>query len=131
MPRLKAIRVRGAEEAWESGHSGHSGTGIRSSCGRSGDSGKSGSSGSSGSKGGFGVRRAIRHGVVDRLHFAAIHLLRTGRKVDSQSRISPAWLFAGLHSPIFPLSLSPYPQSLHAFHHISTYLVLVALDIVS
>ena len=97
MPRLKAKRVRGAEEAWDSGHSG---SGIRSSRGRSGGSsrsggsGKSGSSGSIGSKGGFGVRRAIRHGVADRLHSAAIHLLRTVRQVDTQSRISPARLSA-------------------------------------
>lgn len=100
MPRLKAKRVRGAEEAWDSGHSG---SGIRSSRGKSGDSGRSGgckrsgdsgSKGSIGSKGGLGVRRAIRHGVADRLHSAAIHLLRTVRQVDTQSRISPARLSA-------------------------------------
>ena len=89
MSRMKAKRVRGAEEAWDSGRSG--------SLGRSGGLGRSGDSSSKGGiggRGGVGVRRAIRHGIADRLHSAAIHLLRTVRQVDTQSRISPARLSA-------------------------------------
>ena len=41
-----------------------------------------------------GYRKANLHRVADRLHSAAIHLLRTVRKVDTQSGISPARLSA-------------------------------------
>ena len=81
---MKSKRVRGAEEVWDSSHSG---SGFRSSRRGSG-------------KGGFGVRRAIRHGVADWLHSAAIHLLRRVRQVDTQSGISPARLPAPFHAPI-------------------------------
>lgn len=73
---MKSKRVRGAEEVWDIGGASINRGGL------------------SGSKGGVGVRRAIRHGVADRLHSAAIHLLRRVRSVDSESGISPARLSA-------------------------------------
>ena len=70
MSNIRAKRVRGAEEVWDIG------------------------SGDSGGKSVLGVGKATRFGVADRLHSAAIHLLRTVRSVDTQSRISPARLSA-------------------------------------
>lgn len=71
---MKPKRVRGAEEVWSSNDARGS-SGIRSA-------------------NRYDLRSASRQGVADRLHSAAIHLLRTVRDVDTQSRISPARLSA-------------------------------------
>ena len=137
MSRLKAKRVRGAEEVWGSGRSGSddlvgrggasSSRGSTSSSGTSegcGGSGGSFSKVSIGSKCGFGVRREIINGITDRLHSVAIHLLQTVRQVDSQSRIIQAWLSAPFHAPIPPSPLPPPSIPTHLLPHMHQSLPL-------
>ncbi len=95
--------MRGAEEVWDIGSGNGSGTGT--------GTGRRGRSSGIAGKGGLGVRSAFRHAVADRLHSAAIHLLRWVRNVAEQSGIRPAWLppsFAHslLFSPAKPCDFS-------------------------
>ena len=132
MSSMKTKRVRGAEEVWDRGCSLNrsSQSGSRSKAGSSSKgSGFRGTSGSGVCK----VSRLVLRIVCTLLPYICCdRCAKSILKVESvQLGCLLACTLPSFPSPILPLSLSPYPQSLHTFHHISTYLVLVALDIVS